>query len=315
MSAAVAVVPTARKRPAPHQEARAAADANKRPRHSGPRSIDEFELFEVLGEGAEGVVRRGHDHRTGKKVALKWIGHPDRRALAMEAGCLHACRGHPSIIGIQDVAADPKTGDVHLVLELVHGGVSLRDSMWRPLSEDVVREMMRQLVSAAKKIHGVGFIHRDMKPENILVCPFGELKVCDFGSATRQKPAGKAHEASPVGTLQYNSPELLDGNWYYGPAVDMWGLGCVMAELLAGETLFQTETHEEMLDEMSELRDRMTSAAGKLDPECLADLSGDGRDVLTGLLAFCPEKRLTAAEALEHPWFKNFKSPWIHDIV
>ena len=95
----------------------------------------------------------------------------------------------------------------------------------------------------------------------------------------------------------------------------MWGLGCVMAELLSGETLFHAETHEEMFDEMSELRDRMTSAAGKLDPECLADLSEIGRYVLTGLLAFCPEKRLTAAEALEHPWFKNFKSPWTHDIV
>jgi cell division cycle 2-like protein len=59
----------------------------------------------------------------------------------------------------------------------------------------------------------------------------------------------------------------------------------------------------------------MASAAGKLDSECLAGLSEDGRDVLTGLLALCPEKRLTAAEALERPWFKNFKSLWIHDIV
>lgn len=318
------MVPTPpKKRPAPDQEP-GAADVNKRPRHNAPaspRSIAEFELFEVLGEGAEGVVRRGRDRRTGKNVALKWIfgdgpgghGHPDRRALAMEAGCLHACRGHPSIIGIHDVAADPKTGDVHLVLELVRGGLTLRESMWRPLSEDVVREMMRQLISAARKIHDAGFIHRDMKPENVLVCPLGALKVCDFGSATRQEPAGKPHEAHPVGTLQYNSPELLDGNWCYGPAVDMWGLGCVMAELLTAETLFDLETREEMLDEMSKLRDQMasTSAAGKLDPECLAHLSEAGRDVLTGLLAFRPDERLTAAEALEKPWFKNFKSHWI----
>ena len=147
-----AAVPTARKRPAPDQEARAAAEANKRPRHSGLRSIDEFELFEVLGEGAEGVVRRGRDRRTGKKVALKWIGHPDRRALAMEAGCLRACRSHPSIIVIDGVAADPKTEDVHLVLGLIQGGLSLRDSdyMWRTPSEDTVREMMRQLIGAAK---------------------------------------------------------------------------------------------------------------------------------------------------------------------
>jgi cell division cycle 2-like protein len=92
-----------------------------------------------------------------------------------------------------------------------------------------------------------------MKPENILVCPFDELKVYDFGSATRQMPAGKAHEAHPIRTLEYISPELLYGNWYYGPTVDMWGLGCVMAELLSAETLFQSERREEMLHEMSEL--------------------------------------------------------------
>jgi cell division cycle 2-like protein len=78
-----------------------------------------------------------------------------------------------------------------------------------------------------------------------------------------------------------------------------------MAELLSGETLFQAESEYEMTTEMSELRDRMTSAAGKLDPECLAKLSEDGRDVLKGLLTFCPEKRLTAAEALEHRWFNK----------
>jgi cell division cycle 2-like protein len=279
----------------------------------------------MLGEGAEGVVSRARDRRSGKEVALKWIrgdgpdghGPPDRRALAMEAGCLRACRGHPSIIGIDGVAADPKTGDVHLVLELIEGGLSLRDSdyMWRTLSEDAIRGMMRQLFGAAKKVHSLGFIHRDIKSENILVCPLGELKLCDFGSATRKKPDGKPHQACPVGTLQYNAPELLDGNWYYGPAVDMWGLGCVMAELLSGERLFQAESEYEMTAEMSELRDRMTSAAGKLDLECLKDLSEDGRDVLTGLLAFCPEKRLTAVEALEHRWLTTPRQPWIDDFA
>jgi cell division cycle 2-like protein len=197
----------------------------------------------VLDEGTEGVVHRGGTAAPARRRRSNGSATPT--TARSQAGALHACRGHPSIIGIQDVGADPKTGDVHLVLELVHGGSSLCDSMWRPLSEDVV--------SAAKKIHGVGFIHRDMKPENILVCPFDELKVYDFGSATRQMPAGKAHEAHPIRTLEYISPELLYGNWYYGPTVDMWGLGCVMAELLSAETLFQSERREEMLHEMSEL--------------------------------------------------------------
>jgi len=223
----------------------------------------------------------------------------------MEAGCLRACRGHPSIIGIHGVAADPKTGDVHLILELIEGGLSLRDSFWETLSEDAIRGMMRQLIGAAKKVHDLDFIHRDIKSENILVCPLGELKLCDFGSATRKKSNGKPHQPCPVGTLQYNAPELLDGNWYYGSAIDMWGLGCVMAELLSGERLFQAESEYEMTAEMSELRDRMISAAGKLDPECLKDLSEDGHDLLRGLLTFCPEKRLTAEEALEHRWFNK----------
>jgi cell division cycle 2-like protein len=70
----------------------------------------------------------------------------------MEAGCLHACRGHPSIIGIDGVAADPKTGDVHLVLELIRCGLSLRESIWGTPSEDAIRLMTRQLFGAAKKV-------------------------------------------------------------------------------------------------------------------------------------------------------------------
>ncbi|XP_066377530.1 uncharacterized protein [Miscanthus floridulus] len=70
----------------------------------------------------------------------------------MEAGCLRACRGHPSIIEIDGVAVDPKTGDVHLVLELIRGGLSLRDYFWRTPSEDAIREMMRQLIGAAEKV-------------------------------------------------------------------------------------------------------------------------------------------------------------------
>lgn len=163
--------------------------------------------------------------------------------------------------------------------------------------------MMRQLFDAAKKMHGAGIVHRDIKPENVLVGLFGSLKVCDFGSATLQKPAGVPYEKCCVGTRIYTSPEQFAGNRYYGQAVDMWALGCVMAELLAGETLFVGDTEDDMVAEMSKLQDQISST-GKLEGlEFFDELSEAGRELLLGLLAFNPDKRLTAAEALQHRWF------------
>ena len=175
MSTAAAI----RKRPAADQDP-PRVDGGKKPRYTF-RSIHDYEKLEELGHGACGQVLRARDRRTGKKVALKWLHSPDFRAIALEAGLLGACRGHPSIIQILDVVADAETGDMALVMELVGSGCTLREDIYRPLSEDVARRMMRQLLDAANKIHGAGIVHRDFKPENVLVSMFGGLKVCDFG--------------------------------------------------------------------------------------------------------------------------------------
>ncbi|XP_020158091.2 putative cyclin-dependent kinase F-2 [Aegilops tauschii subsp. strangulata] len=220
-------MPTAiRKRPALGQEPR--VHGGKKPRYAFG-SISDYEKLEVLGEGTYGEVFKARDRCTGKKVAVKWVrgngagghGPPDIRAITREAGCLGACRGHESIIEILDVATDAETGDVSLFMELVADGRTLRESLWRPVSEEVTRVMMEQLLDAAKKIHGAGVIHRDFKLENVMVGFFGGLKVGDFGSAMRAKPAGVPYEECCVGTLIYTSPEQLEGNRYYGQAVDM----------------------------------------------------------------------------------------------
>ncbi|XBJ08049.1 hypothetical protein VPH35_013451 [Triticum aestivum] len=266
-------MPTAiRKRPAAGQEPR--VHGGKKPRYAFG-SISDYEKLEVLGEGTYGEVFKARDRRTGKKVAVKWVrgngagghGPPDIRAITREAGCLGACRGHESIIEILDVATDAETGDVFLVMELVADGRTLRESLWRPVSEEATRVMMEQLLDA---------------------------------------PAGVPYEECCVGTLIYTSPEQLEGNRYYGQAVDMWALGCIMAEMLAGGTLFVADTEEELLAEIYKLRDQISST-GKLDLEFLEELSEAGREVLTGLLAFNPDKRITAAEALEHRWFSKPK--------
>ncbi|VAH02330.1 unnamed protein product [Triticum turgidum subsp. durum] len=261
-----------RKRPAEGQEPR--VHGGKKPRYAFG-SISDYKKLEVLGEGTYGEVFKARDRRTGKKVAVKWVrgngagghGPPDIRAITREAGCLAACRGHESIIEILDVATDAKTGDVFLVMELVADGRTLRESLWRPVSEDATRVMMEQLLDAA---------------------------------------AGVPYEECCVGTLIYTSPEQLEGNRYYGQALDMWALGCIMAEMLTGATLFVAETEEELLAEIYKLRDQITST-GELDLEFLEELSEAGREVLTGLLSFNPDERITAAEALEHRWFSKPK--------
>ncbi|OEL22887.1 putative cyclin-dependent kinase F-2 [Dichanthelium oligosanthes] len=129
-------------------------------------------------------------------------------------------------------------------MELV--GSSLRSWLTRPSSEDQTRAYMRQLLDAAKKLHSTRTLHRDIKPENVLVTPGGMLKICDFGCATPMNAAGTPYPKRRVGTMQYCSPEQLMGSKCYGPAVDMWALGCVMAELLTGQPLFEADTEEDL---------------------------------------------------------------------
>ncbi|XP_062200462.1 putative cyclin-dependent kinase F-2 [Phragmites australis] len=277
-------------------------------------SIYDYEKLEVLGEGSYGVVVKARDRRTGETVAVKWIksgdggqGAPGLRAVAREARCLAACRGHPSIVQVKDVAADEHTGDVFIVMEFV--GPSLQSFITRRFSEAETRSCMRQLLRGAEKMHDTGTIHRDLKPDNILVGPGGALKICDLGMATPMNPAGTPYPEECVCTLWYRAPELLMGFRCYGPAVDMWSLGCVMAELLTGKALFEdADTEDDMLAKVLDLRYEMTSTEIQAF-EDLPELSEAGREVLCGLLSFEPEERLTAADALNHRWFAEEDAP------
>ncbi|KAJ1295245.1 hypothetical protein BS78_01G208800 [Paspalum vaginatum] len=299
-----------RKRQAPDglfsPEAAAVDDGggNKRPRHEFG-SIYNYEKQEDLGEGTYGIVVKARDKRTGETVAIKWIRHHvDLRAVCREADCLAACRGHPSIVQMKEVAADEVTGEVFIVMEFV--GPSLHRRLTRALSEGETRAVMRQLLAGAKTLHSTGTIHRDIKPDNILVGAGAQLKICDLGMATPVRPAGTPYPEETVAALWYRAPELVMGFRNYGTAVDMWALGCVMAELLIGEPLFgAADTVDDMLSKVVSLC--------WMDPtELHADLRGlseAGRQVLRGLLSFEAEKRLTAADALSHRWFDEEDAP------
>ncbi|KAF0931008.1 hypothetical protein E2562_038672 [Oryza meyeriana var. granulata] len=280
----------------------------------------------VATSGAYGVVYKARDRRTGETVAVKSFspqggldddGQLDALAFARERHCLEVCRGQPSVVQLRDVAIDPYCSwDKYLVMEFV-GRRTLRDLIFcRPFSDAETCALTRQLLAGAKAIHGAGLIHRDIKPANVLIGPGCTLKFCDFGDATlatkrtsRNSGLQCLHTAAPyeelfVGTLRYTSPEQLAGNRYYGQAVDMWALGCVMAELLTGRLLFTlSETAEEHYLDLLDLRDCDIRSEHSPAFGGLPGLSPAGREVLAGLLAFDHKKRLTAEAALEHRWF------------
>ncbi|CAN6244078.1 unnamed protein product [Urochloa humidicola] len=245
---AAALPTTRRKRPAPDEACRSGAGKKKKRTWYEFDDINNYEFLEEIGEGAFGVVFKARDRHTSEIVAIKWI----RRGLEgdngllcaalREARCLAACRGHPGIVQIKTVAAEENTGNLYIVMEHVADAVSLRSHLAArgSFSEDETRDAMRQLLGAVEKLHNTGTIHRDINPDNILVTADGELKLCGFGCAT---PASRVRcPDKPVGSVQYRAPEQMLGDRHYGTLADVWSLGCVMFELLAGLPLFAVET-------------------------------------------------------------------------
>ncbi|RLN23006.1 putative cyclin-dependent kinase F-2 [Panicum miliaceum] len=141
-----------------------------------------------------------------------------------------------------------------------------------------------------QRMHGVGIIHRDIKPDNILVGPGGAVKICDLGLATPARPEGAAYPERRVGTLLYRSPEQLAGRQDYGPGVDVRALGCVMTELLTGQFMFDEDTEEKMMDRVMDLWHALAERGPQAFDEWpafqgLPELSPGAREVLAGVLA------------------------------
>ena len=295
-------------------------------------STEDYELTRVLGAGGFGVVVKARHRATGEDVALKFlVRSPDggkrrrhraqalHRDLLREACYLAACRGHPSVVGLHGIARDPHTGQCSLVLE--HVGPSLAHVLRarrRPFTEEETRRVMRQLLSGAGRMHERGIVHRDIKPGNVLVGGEGVVKICDLGlavsMASAPPPRGRA------GTRWYMAPEMLLGKPDYDELVDAWSLGCVMAELLAGEPLFPGDSATDQLRRIFRVLDstcmastplaaagqklltrRSDSRLRELFPK--ERLSRDGFKVLEVLLTCAPGQRLPSAMALQCPWF------------
>ncbi|XP_040385608.1 putative cyclin-dependent kinase F-2 [Oryza brachyantha] len=294
--------------------------------------MERYECLGKIGEGAAGVVHRARDRATGETVAVKrlrgGVGCGGEEEWLREARCLEACRGHPHLVELR--AAHLERGTGYVVMEYVDGPslarVVRREGRGPPsFAEGEVRRLMRQLLDGVAAMHAAGVVHRDLKPDNVVVGPRGDLKICDFGMSRVVAPADAPPYTSPVVTLWYRAPELILGSREYDARVDTWALGCIMAELLAGAPLFPGRSEMDQLNRvfdtvgMQDMRSwpgfaRLPRAESALchrarPPSRLREmfpaLSAAGFDVLSGLLACRPDRRLAAADALRCPWFTD----------
>ncbi|KAE8767771.1 putative cyclin-dependent kinase F-2 [Hordeum vulgare] len=303
-----------------HQEPEATLCKRRRVR-IGTTTAFKFEDTPCLGEGSFGAVLKARHRVTGKTVAIKVIRSTDDPAVAnreieKEAGFLEACSPDPYVVGSHGLIRDPATHKLCLAMDYVGPNLYAFLSERPPLPEAIVKTYMWQLLTGANKMHMHRIVHRDIKPHNILVGQGGKiLKICDLGLARSLETAKLPYQFA--GTMPYMAPEILLGKPDYDEGVDTWSLGCVMAEMLTGNMLFKADKKEDRIAQLSaifrvlglpwpevvaaKVPQAQHNTLGNLLPR--ETLSEDGFQVLKGLLECNPAKRLTAAAALQLPWF------------
>ncbi len=205
-----------------------------------------YEIETTIGRGGMGAVYRARHVFTNVRVALKLMtGTLDadgfRRFLA-EARAASTI-GHPAIVAVSDANRLPD-GQLYLAMELL-AGKPLRVVMGSPLSGDEIKRIGLELLDALVAAHGRGVVHRDLKPENIfLVAPTRAVKVLDFGIA-KVMDAGFTTHGRMLGTLEYMAPEQLDDSSTVDARADLWAVGVILYEMVAGLRPFGGTTREE----------------------------------------------------------------------
>lgn len=225
--------------------------------------------------------------------------------------------------------SDQPTGRLALVFELMECNIyELIKGRTTYLKEEAVRGYMYQLLKAVDHMHRNGIFHRDLKPENLLIGPDGVLKVADFGSC--RGIYSKQPYTEYISTRWYRAPECLLTDGMYGHKMDVWGIGCVMFEVLALFPLFPGTNETDQIDRIHKVLgtpepsvlDRLKKVGSshvdfsfpphKRHPLGLAKLaphlSSDVVDLMHKLLIYDPEERISAREALKHPWFAKCRA-------
>mmetsp|Transcript_7250 Transcript_7250/g.10713 ORF Transcript_7250/g.10713 Transcript_7250/m.10713 type:complete len:494 (-) Transcript_7250:31-1512(-) len=269
--------------------------------------LEFYTLEKVLGSGHFGNVRRAHPKSNrNQKVAIKSIDKrklkkaKDQQMLKRELEILQTV-DHPNIIKLYESFEDPKY--LHIVMELCSGGELFERIVEKGrYTEKEASIIMRSILRAVNHLHKNGIAHRDLKPENFLFLSRNEdseLKLVDFGLSNKFGDKFGERMQSMVGTPYYVAPEVLQGR--YGPECDLWSSGVIMYVILSGTLPFPGQSH-------SEIFNKIIRGEVKMDGRVWTSVGPYARDLIKKLMVYEPKSRLSAEEALNHPWFKEAKS-------
>ncbi|MXQ83372.1 hypothetical protein E5288_WYG001356 [Bos mutus] len=305
-------------------------------RHSSPSSptspkfgkADSYEKLEKLGEGSYATVYKGKSKVNGKLVALKVIRLQEEEGTPFtairEASLLKGLK-HANIVLLHDIIHTKET--LTLVFEYVHTDLcQYMDKHPGGLHPDNVKLFLFQLLRGLSYIHQRYILHRDLKPQNLLISDTGELKLADFGLA-RAKSVPSHTYSNEVVTLWYRPPDVLLGSTEYSTCLDMWGVGCIFVEMIQGVAAFPGM--KDIQDQLERIflvlgtpnedtwpgvhslphfkPERFTLYSSKNLRQAWNKLSyvNHAEDLASKLLQCSPKNRLSAQAALSHEYFSD----------
>jgi serine/threonine protein kinase len=294
----------------------------------GENPLSRYKRIEKVGNGTYGVVYKAEDTTNKEIVALKKMileveneGVPS--TAIREISLLREIQ-HKNIVGLKDVVIEDKK--LYLVFEFLDRDLkALLESLGNDfLDPMVVKRFLYQILQGTAACHSRRILHRDLKPQNILIDKLGNLKIADFGLARAFAIPARPYTHEVV-TLWYRAPEILLGSIEYSTPIDIWSIGCIFVELVTKQALFTGDSeidqlyrifrilgtpNEEVWPGVSSLKDYKTTFpnwSSSPISKVVSNLNLDaaGLDLLNRMLRYDPCDRISAKSALSHPYFKD----------
>ncbi|KAF4554259.1 Negative regulator of the PHO system [Elsinoe fawcettii] len=290
------------------------------------RHPSSFQQLEKLGEGTYATVFKGRNRQTGEFVALKEI-HLDSEegtpSTAIREISLMKELKHENVVNLHDVIHTENK--LMLVFEYMDKDLKkYMDSRGErgQLDPATIKSFMHQLLKGIAFCHENRVLHRDLKPQNLLINNKGQLKLADFGLA-RAFGIPVNTFSNEVVTLWYRAPDVLLGSRTYNTSIDIWSAGCIMAEMYTGRPLFPGTTNEDQLQKIfrlmgtpsertwpgisqfPEYKSNFTVYHTQDIRNYLPQVDPVGLQLIGSMLQLRPELRVSAQQALQHPWFAD----------